>query len=54
MPSVCIFYGRVVTDLKGDLGTITKTDCVLTIFAQVPTETCTCWSLKDHGGISKQ
>lgn len=49
-----LFYGTMVIELKGNLVTVKVNVWVPTTLAQVPTDTGTCCSLKDHGGISKQ
>lgn len=41
---VCVyFYDIVVTDFKGDFGSVMKMICIANTFVQVPTETGTCW-----------
>ena len=51
---VCILCGTVVTVAQGELDSVTRTVCVPTTSAQIPTETDTCWSLRGYRGTSKQ
>lgn len=51
---MCIIYGTVVTQFKGEIDTVTRSVCVIATFTQVPTETGAWWSLNDPDGILKQ